>query len=148
MWIKLHFSSNTFRSIPSKHMEFLSHHIHQKMQWGIIFQISRIRELLQAPHQHSNRAKTPLGITQCIPKRLKIKFHRSWATEQWNRIWGMDSPFALHRQHQSSTMTRRLLRLSVVRMRPKVAVQTKDRRVLCIHLLTDSDSEQIYLWFS
>ena len=61
-----------------------------------------------------------------MSKMLKMKYQISLAVEQCNRRWEIDSPFSLHMQHQSSTITWRLLKLSMVRMWPKAAAHTKN----------------------
>ena len=63
------------------------------------------------PHLQSKRSKTPQGITHCIPKRLKIKFHSSWFTA----CLAQAAPV----QHYDSMPPQ-------IIMQPKVAVQRKN----------------------
>jgi hypothetical protein len=68
---------------------------------------------------------TLLGITQEIPKRVKRVLHKAEATSQWRRKWSTDSPLLLHKQHLSTIITCLFLRLSKVRILPRVAGHTK-----------------------
>ena len=121
-----HLSYSKCLSFPSNDLEFLSHHMHQKTQWGIELHSSLIFDLPLPTLQQSSRSITPRGITHCIPNKLKIKYHNSLAIGQCKRRWEVDSSLALHIQHQSITITLRLLRFSVVRMRSIAAVHTKN----------------------
>ena len=119
-------SSIKFFSSPSKFLQFLSRQIHHNKQSGIISHSFLTLVLLQEDPQLANSSIIPHGITHWIPKILKIKFHISLAAKQCKKRWEIDSPFFLHIQHQSSTITRRLRKLYVVRIQPKAATQTKN----------------------
>ena len=100
-----HLSSSKCLSFPSNDLEFLSHRMHQKTQWGIELHSSLIFDLPLPTLQQSSRSITPRGITHCIPNKLKIKYNNSLAIGQCKRRWEVDSPLALHIQHQSITIT-------------------------------------------
>jgi hypothetical protein len=72
-------SSSTFLSIPSKHLAFLSHQRHQKIQRGTISHTFLILVVRHPSPQQNKRSKTPNGITQGVPKMLKKKFQISFA---------------------------------------------------------------------
>jgi hypothetical protein len=63
----------------SKHLRFLSLQIHQKRQIGTIFHVVALLDLPDF-HQQATRSSTLLGMTQEIPKREKMLFHRAEAT--------------------------------------------------------------------
>ena len=94
-------------------------------QWGKTLQISACLRCPKAPGQHVIKSWTVLGITHGAPNRSKIVSHNCFAIEQCRKRWSEDSPAALHIQHQSTNTTRRFLKLSLVRILPKTAVQTK-----------------------
>jgi hypothetical protein len=71
--------------------------------------------------QQANKSTPQLGITQDRPKQLKKAFHKVQATSQWRRRWSTNSPFFLHIQHLSTTITFHFLRLSVVKIFPRAA---------------------------
>jgi hypothetical protein len=108
----------------SKHLRFLSFQIHQKMQIDTIFHVVEVLDLLDF-HQQATRSSTLLGMTQEIPKREKMLFHRAEATSQCRRIWFTDSPSRLHRQHLSTIIMCLFLRLSKVRILPRTADHVK-----------------------
>jgi len=108
----------------SKHLRFLSFQIHQKMQVGTIFHVVALLDLPDF-HQQATRSSTLLGMTQEIPKREKILFHRVEAISQCKRIWSTDSQSRLHRQHLSTMIMCLFLRLSKVRILPRVADHVK-----------------------
>jgi hypothetical protein len=108
----------------SKHLRFLSFQIHQKMQVGTIFHVVALLDLPDF-HQQATRSSTLLGMTQEIPKREKMLFHRAEATSQCKRIWSTDSQSRLHRQHLSTMIMCLFLRLSKVRILPRVADHVK-----------------------
>jgi hypothetical protein len=120
-------SSNTFSrefSRFSKHLRFLSLQIHQKMNIGTIFHVVALLELPDF-HQQARRSSTLLGMTQEIPKREKMLFHRAEATSQCRSIWSTDSPYRLHRQHLSTMIMCLFLRLTKVRILPRAAAHVK-----------------------
>jgi hypothetical protein len=82
-------------------------------------------KVLPTDHQQANKSTTLIGITQDSPKRLKKIFYKAQATTQWKRRWSTDSPFFSHIQRILTTMTYRFLRLSMVRIFPRVADQAK-----------------------
>jgi hypothetical protein len=108
----------------SKHLRFLSLQILQKMQIGTIFHVVVLLDLPNF-HQQATRSSTLLGMTQEIPKREKMLFHRADATSQCRRIWSTDSPSRLHGQHLSTMIMCLFLRLSKVRILPRAADQVK-----------------------
>jgi len=59
------------------------------------------------------------------PKSTEKTFQMAQTTSQWRKIWSTDSPFLLHIQHLSTTMTSCFQRLSIVKIFPKAADQTK-----------------------
>lgn len=65
-------------------------------------------------------------LTQDSPKCHKKKtFRKTQAISQWRRRQSTNSPLFLHIQQLSTTMSCRFLRLSMVRILPKVADQAK-----------------------
>jgi hypothetical protein len=117
-------SSSIVLSLSSNYLSLRSLHKHHKRQQGTIFHTTALRE--RPPiHRQANKSTTRRGITQDKLKRLKMAFHRAHVTSQWRRRCSIDSPFNLHMQHLSITMTRFFLRLSKVRIFPCAAVQAK-----------------------
>ena len=112
-------------SSPLKILEFLSDQRHHIKQSGIAFQMTPTLLLPTLPCQQFKRSTTFLGITQETPNRENTKFHRSWAPEQFNNKWLIDSPAKRQWQHQSMIITPLSWRLSVVRILSRAAVQTK-----------------------
>jgi hypothetical protein len=108
----------------SKHLRFLSLQIHQNKHIGTIFHDVALLDLPDF-HQQETRSGTLLGMTQEIPKREKMLFHRAEATSQCRRIWPTDSPSHLHRQYLSTMIMCLFLRLSKVRILPRAADQVK-----------------------
>ena len=98
---RLYFRAGMETSSPLNDLPFRSHQRHHIIQCGITFQIFPASCLPLQPFQQEMRSTTPLGITQEIPKRLKIIFQSSLATGQWRSRWLTGSPSALHMQHQS-----------------------------------------------
>ena len=88
-----------FRSQPSKVLSFLSLHIHHSTQCGIAFQRTQFLCLPNLPCQHAKTSTILLGITQCIPNKLKTIVQSSLAKAQWRNKWSTDSPSTLHIQH-------------------------------------------------
>ena len=109
------FKSSMFHSLPSKVLAFLSLHKHHNTPCGIASQIIRFLCLPNLPFQHAKTSTTLLGITHCIPNKLKTMVHNSLAKLQWRNKWSTDSPSALHIQHQLTKIIFRLLKLSVVK---------------------------------
>ncbi len=91
-------------------------------QCRISCQITKLLDLPRAPFQQANNSR---GIMHWTPNKLKIKHHNSVATGQYRSRWSIDSPLHLHMQHQSITKTLLFLRLSMVRLLPIAAHQTK-----------------------
>jgi hypothetical protein len=58
-------------------------------------------------------------------KEKKTTFYMAQATSQWRRRWSTESPFLLHIQHLSITMTCCFLRLSTVRISSRAINRTK-----------------------
>lgn len=108
----------------SKHLRFLFLQIHQKMHIGTIFHVVALLELPDF-HRQARRSSTFLGMTQEIPKREKMLFHRAEATSQCRSIWSTDSPSRLQRQHLSTMIMCLFLRLSTVRILPRAAAHVK-----------------------
>jgi hypothetical protein len=130
-------SSSIVLSFSLNYLSLRSHHRHHKRQQGTIFHTTALRERPPV-HQQANKSTTRRGITQDRLKRLKIAFHKVRETSQWRRRWSTDSPFILHIQHLSITMTRFFLRLSKVRIFPYAAVQAKKatfKGTLVCHIL-------------
>jgi hypothetical protein len=105
------------------------------MQIDTIFQI---QALLGLPdfYQQANKSITLLGITQDIPKRVKMLFHIVEATSQWRRRWFTDSPSLLHKKHLSTMMICLFLRLSTIRILPKAAAYNAKKANKSITLLS------------
>jgi hypothetical protein len=108
----------------SKHLRFLSLQIHQNKHIGTIFHDVVLLDLPDF-HQQGTRSSKLLGMTQEIPKREKMLFHRAEDTSQCIRIWSTDSPSRLHRQHLSTMIMCLFLRLSKVRILPRAAAHVK-----------------------
>lgn len=68
---------------------------------------------------------TDLGIYHLTPKTTKRKAQNSIVIEQWSNKWSIISPSCLHIQHQSTIVIYSFIRLSTMRVFPKVVVQTK-----------------------
>jgi len=117
-------SSSMVLSLCSNCLLLCSLYKHHKRQQGTIFHTTALHERPPV-HQQANKSTTREGITQERLKRLKMTFHRARATSQWRRRWSTDSPFILHMQHLSITMTRFFLRLSKVMIFPCAAIQAK-----------------------
>ena len=77
------------------------------------------------PCQQANNSPTIFGITQWMPNKVNTIYHKSKAIVQQMRRWSTDSPFLLHIQHQSKIKICCFLRLSIVKIFPKVAIHTK-----------------------
>ena len=110
---------------PSKLLEFHSRQIHLIKQCGTNLQITILRCRLKLQDQQSNKSATLCGIIQQIPNKHKIILHISNAIGQWRRRWSTDSPHPLHIKHHSRTTKCLFLRLSIVKILPKAAVQEK-----------------------
>jgi hypothetical protein len=111
-------------SLSSNCLSLRSLHRHHIRQQGTIFHTTTLWERPPV-HQQAKRSTTRRGITQERLKRLKVAFQITQATSQWRRRWSTDSPFFLHKQHLSITMTRLFLRLSNVRIFPSATAQAK-----------------------
>ena len=103
----------------------LSCQMHHIKQWGTAIQIAKFRCLPNFSCQQANNSTTIFGITQWMPNKVNTIDHKSKAIGQWIRRWSTDSPFLLHIQHQSKIKIFHFLRLSIVKIFPKIAVQTK-----------------------
>ena len=125
VWKNENFRAGTVASTPLNVQAFLSHQIIHMRQCGIIFQIDAASPLWNLPAQQANKSSTPLGITQQTPNRVKTIFQRSRVIGQCKRRWLIDSSPDLHMQHQSKMSTFLFLRLSMVIILPKAAVQVK-----------------------
>ena len=117
--------SETDHSKSSKCWLFLSCQMHHIKQWGTTVLIAEFRWLPNFPCQQANSSSTVFGITQCMPNKVNTIDFKSKAIGEWIRRWSTDSPFLLHIQHQSKIKIHHLLRLSIVKIFPKAAVQTK-----------------------
>jgi hypothetical protein len=109
------------------------HHI---MKDGTIFHIRAFQSLSKYPFQQAKSFTTQLGITYTNLTRLTIVFHRALTYTNLTRLtivfhralvisqcskrWSTDSPLFLHIQHQSTIMTCCFLRLSMIKIFPKV----------------------------
>ena len=98
------------------------HHIKQR---GTAIQIAEFRCLPNFPCQQANGSTTIFGITQWMPNKVNTIDFKSKAIGEWIRRWSTDSPFLLHIQHQSKIKICRFLRLSIVKIFPKITVHTK-----------------------
>ena len=117
--------SETDLSKSSKCRLFLSLQMQHIKQWGTAIQMAEFRCLPNFPCQQANSSTTIFSITQWMPNRVNTIDHKSKTIEQWMRRWSTDSPFLLHIQHQSKIKICCFLRLSIVKIFPKVAVHTK-----------------------
>ena len=70
------FKSSMFRSLPSKVLAFISLHKHHNTECGIASRIIRFLCLPNLPFQHAKTSTTLLGITHCIPNKLKTRVHK------------------------------------------------------------------------
>ena len=112
-------------STPLNVLSLRSCQSHHMRQWGVIFQILPASDLLLGPCHQLRRSTTPQGITHIVPKRIKTIDHNSQAIGQCKSKWLPVSPLNLHMQHQSIMISCLFLRLSIVRILPNAAVQTK-----------------------
>ena len=117
--------SETDLSKSSKCRLFLSLQMHHIKQWGTAIQIAEFRCLPNFPCQQANSSTTVFSITQWMPNKVNTIDHKSKAKEQWMKRWSTNSPFLLHIQHQSKIKIYHFLRLSIVKIFPKIAVHTK-----------------------
>ena len=87
-------------------------------QWRRRWSIFQTIELLIRPpiHQQAKSSLTELGITQHNLNRLKMTFHKAFATLQWRRRWSTDSLSDSHSQHLLTTIIPLRRRLSMVGM--------------------------------
>ena len=81
--------------------------------------------LLNLFNQLVESSTTLRSMTQWTPNSEHTVFHNSWDTGQCRSKWSVITPFLLHIQHQSTTTTFRLLKLSMAKILPKAAVQIK-----------------------
>jgi hypothetical protein len=102
-------------SKSSKHLKIYFLPNTKKIEIGPIVQIAALLGLPDF-HQQANKSITLLGITQYIPKRVKMLFHKAEATSQWRRRWFTDFSSLLNKQHLSIMMICLCLRLSTVRI--------------------------------
>jgi hypothetical protein len=116
-WKNKEMRSSVVLSLFLNCLSLRSLHKHYIRQQGTIFHTTALRERPPV-HQQANKSTTRRGITQDKLKRLKMAFHKARATSQWRRRWSTNSPFILHMQHLSITITRFFLRLSKVRNFP------------------------------
>jgi hypothetical protein len=79
-----------------------------------------------SPPKKAYKSTICLGMTQESPNQLKKTFQIAQATSQWSRIWSINSSFLIHKQHQSTTMTCRFRKLSMVRIFPRASKQPKN----------------------
>lgn len=98
------------------------------IQRGILFQITLLLLLPNLPCQLTRSSSTPFGITHKIPNKTKKNTQKSLIGQLRSR-WFIVSPVDLHIQYQSMT-SMGLLRLSIVKIFPKVAVQRKTATVV------------------
>ena len=117
--------SKTDLSKSSKCRLFLSLQIHHIKQCCTAIQIVEFWCLPNFPCQQANNSPTIFGITQWMPNKVNTIYHKSKAIVQQMRRWSTDSPFLLHIQQQSKIQICCFLRLSIVKIFPKVAVHTK-----------------------
>jgi hypothetical protein len=68
-------------SKSSKHLKIYFLPNTKKIEIGPIVQIAALLDLPDF-HQQANKSITLLGITQYIPKRVKMLFHKAEATSQ------------------------------------------------------------------
>jgi hypothetical protein len=106
---------------------FISLQRHRIRQDGAIFHIVVFWRLRNCPFQQAKKSTTRLDMTQANPTRLKMEFQRALTISQWSKRWSTNSPLFLHIQHQSTTVTCRFLRLSIMRIFPKAANKAKNK---------------------
>ena len=107
----------------SKHQLFLSSQMHHIKQWGTAIQITPLRWWPNFLSQHVRNSTTIFGIAQYIPNMVNTIDHNSKTVGQCNKRWSTNSPLLLHIQHQSRIL---LHKLSIVKIVPKAAIQTKN----------------------
>ena len=96
-------------------------------QWWIILQTTELLCLLKLSDQlaRSSTSTTPCSMTQCTLNSEHTIFNCSRDIGQCRSKWSIASPFHLRIQHQSTTTTCCLLKLSTVKFSPNDAVQMK-----------------------
>ena len=68
--------------------------------------------------------------THWIPKALKTRLHKTYATSQWINKWSIASPLHQYLQHQPAKEKPQLKRLSQVRIFLQAAIQTKNETLI------------------
>ena len=81
------------------------------------------------PCQQASSSTTVFDITHWMSNMINTMYHKSKVRGQWIRRWSTDSPFFLHKQHQSKIQIFCFQRLSIVKIFPKAAVQTKKKKL-------------------
>lgn len=107
------FSSKANLSCPSKLRAFLSSKILSMRQLGIAFQMLILQCQPYQPCQQASKSTTAHGIIHWTLKRPKTN-------EQWISKWLSIFLLFLHKQNQSITITCHFIRLSMVRIHPKL----------------------------
>ena len=125
VWKNSNLRSTIERSQSSKWRAFLSLQRHHITQCGTIRQTTKFRVSPTWICQLVQNYSTWHGITQHIPNKPNTIDHNSQAREQCSKRWSTLSPLDLHKQHQSTMIRWRFLRLSIVKSFPKAAVQEK-----------------------
>ena len=125
VWKNSNLRSTIDRSQASKWQAFLSLQRHHITQCRTILQTTKFQVSPSWTCQPAQRCSTWLGITQHIPNKPNTIDHNSQAIEQWSKRWSTLSPLVLHKQHQSTMIRWRFLKLSIVKSFPKAAVQEK-----------------------
>ena len=111
---------------PSKHRLFLSRQMHRIKQWETTIKITPLWWWPNFNCQHARNSTRVFGIAQYIPNKVNIIDHNSKTIGKCNKKWSTDSPLLLHKQHQSRINTFLLRKLSIAKIVPKVAIQTKN----------------------
>jgi hypothetical protein len=101
--------------LPKEPQKALSHHL---LHNSTLSAANSVLTSIQVEYLSRYNPRQPKSTEENI-------FHMSQATSQWRRRWSTDSPFLLHMQHLSTTMTCYLLTLSIVRIFHRAADQGK-----------------------
>ena len=114
--------NRSLTSFKSTSIPFKQNTPHKKIrQWGIMAHITADLCLLNLWSQVAKSSTIP----HWTPNNGNTKFHNSLAIGQCIIKWSIVSSPLLHMQYKSTTTTWCLLKLSIVKILPKAAVQRK-----------------------
>lgn len=136
LWKNKSLRSATIFSLSSKNLSFLSPHLHHKKQHGIILNNASLWEQLNLPFQHAKSSITLWVMTQSKLKQTRYSIPES-ASHHKGKEMNINSSL-LHVQNKSITMIFLCLKLSILRIFWKVAVQINKA------ILTDDSFHEIF----